>query len=185
MLTALREHSALILGGIHSTIGETSHLPRAGMVQQVLTALEESQVVLLSGPAGIGKSAIGKEVVTILSRDHFSFAFRAEEFAQPHFDATLTLGNIPGRAATLGSVLAAQERKILVVESVERLLEKSTRDAFADLLTIAADDPTFRTHPHVPGLFCRPCSDRVLERRRGGSCSRTCVSAFGRGIKRG
>ena len=144
MLTALREHSALITGGIRATIGETSHLPRAGLVQQVLTALDESRVVLLSGPAGTGKSAIAKDVVTVLSRDHFSFAFRAEEFAQPHFDAALTLGHIPGRAATLSSVLAAQERKIVLVESVERLLEKSTRDAFADLLKVAADDPTFR-----------------------------------------
>ena len=111
MLTALREHSALITGGIRSTIGETSHLPRAGLVQQVLTALDESRLVLLSGPAGTGKSAIAKDVVTILSRDHFSFAFRAEEFAQPHFDATLTLGHIPGRAATLSSVLAAQSER--------------------------------------------------------------------------
>jgi len=58
MLTALREHSAVITGGIKSTIGETSHLPRVAIVQQVLTALDESRVVLLSGPAGTGKSAI-------------------------------------------------------------------------------------------------------------------------------
>ena len=33
---------------------------------------------------------------------------------------------------------------VILVESVERLLEKSTRDAFADLLTIVKDDPTYR-----------------------------------------
>lgn len=32
----------------------------------------------------------------------------------------------------------------MLIESVERLLEKSTRDAFADLLTLAASDDTFR-----------------------------------------
>jgi len=144
MLTALHEHTGIITGGIRSSIGANSHLPRAGLVQQVLADLEQSRVVLLSGPAGTGKSVIAKDVFGFLSRDHFAFAFRAEEFAQPHFDATLTLGNIPGRAATLSAVLAGQVRKIVLIESVERLLEKSTRDAFADLLTIVARDQSFR-----------------------------------------
>ncbi|MGH7865128.1 MAG: AAA family ATPase, partial [Candidatus Binataceae bacterium] len=35
-------------------------------------------------------------------------------------------------------------RKVVLVESVERLLEKTTRDAFSDLMTLAADDPGLR-----------------------------------------
>ena len=144
MLTALQEHSAIVLGGIHSKIGKSLHLRRGGLVQEVLTALEERRVVVISGPAGAGKSAVAKDVFRVLSRDYFSFSFRAEEFAYPHFDTTLNLAQIPGRSATLTSVLAGQERKVVLIESVERLLEKSTRDAFADLLTLAASDRTFR-----------------------------------------
>jgi len=144
MLVALREHSAMVVSGIRFTIGEGLHLQRVGLVQQALAALENSRVVVLSGPAGMGKSAVAKDILNVLSSDHFSFSFRAEEFAQPHLDATLTLGHIPGRAAILTSVLAGQQRKIVLVESVERLLEKSTRDAFADLLRIASSDDTFR-----------------------------------------
>ena len=144
MLTALREHSAVIMKGIHSSIGGTLHLKRSGLVQQVLAALEESRLVLISGPAGAGKSAVAKDVLGVLSPDHFSFSFRAEEFAQPHFDTTLNSSQIPGRALTLTSILAGQSRKVVLVESIERLLEKSTRDAFADLLTLAAGDNTFR-----------------------------------------
>ena len=40
----------------------------------------------------------------------------------------------------LGAILAGQNRKVMLVESVERLLEKSTRDAFTDLLGLAAKD---------------------------------------------
>jgi len=144
MLVALRQHSAMVVAGIGSTIGEGLHLQRAGLVQQALAALENSRVVVLSGPAGMGKSAVAKDVVNVLSSDHFSFSFRAEEFAQPHLDTTLTLGHIPGRAAILTSVLAGQQRKVVLIESVERLLEKSTRDAFADLLRMAGSDDTFR-----------------------------------------
>jgi hypothetical protein len=144
MLAALKDHTAIILGGIRSTVGSGPHLPRTTLVQQVIGKLDESQVVLLSGPAGTGKSAIAKDVVGVLSKDYFVFCFRAEEFAYPHFDATLHNGQIPGRAVTLGAVLASQDRKVLLIESIERLLEKSTRDAFTDLLTLAANDGTLR-----------------------------------------
>lgn len=144
MIVALREHSSFVMRSIRSTIGANIHLPRASLVQQVLTDLEDFRVVLLSGAAGSGKSVVAKQIITLLGHDHFVFAFRSEEFAQPHFDTTLALANIGGRAATLATILASQERKIVLVESLERLLEKSTRDAFADLLTIVRDDPSYR-----------------------------------------
>ena len=40
--------------------------------------------------------------------------------------------------------LAGQHLKVLLIESVERLLEKSTRDAFSDLLQLAAADKSLR-----------------------------------------
>lgn len=144
VLRALKDHTSLILRGIRSTIGPDFHLQRAALVQKVLSALEEAQVVLVAGPAGSGKSAIGKDAVNTLSEDHFSFGFRVEEFAQPHFDATLNAAQVPANATTLGAVLAAQDRKLILVESVERLLEKTTRDAFSDLMTLVADDSGMR-----------------------------------------
>lgn len=143
-LKALGDHTAIILGGIHSTIGESLHLRRARLVQKVLAHVESSQVVLVSGPAGSGKSAIAKDVIDLLSADYFTFSFRAEEFAVPHFDQTLHGAQIPANARSLGAILATQSRKILLIESVERLLEKSTRDAFTDLLTMAAGDQGWR-----------------------------------------
>mgnify|MGYP000343437804 CR=1 FL=1 len=140
VLRALKAHYGLILLGIRSTIGPTFHLQRAALVQQVLSELETAQVVLVSGPAGSGKSAIGKDAVSLLAQDHFTFGFRAEEFAQPHFDATLHAGQIPASGTTLGAILAAQSRKVVLVESIERLLEKTTRDAFSDLMTLTAAD---------------------------------------------
>lgn len=144
VLRALKDHTSLVLRGIRSTIGPDLHLQRAALVQKVLGELETAQVVLVSGPAGSGKSAVGKDAVSFLGRDHFAFGFRVEEFAQPHFDATLNAGQIPANGATLGVILAAQDRKVVLVESVERLLEKTTRDAFSDLMTLAAADRGMR-----------------------------------------
>jgi hypothetical protein len=143
-LQALSDHSAIILDGIHSTIGKDLHLGREPLVQRIIEQMELTQLVLVSGVAGSGKSGIAKDVVGILAADHFAFSFRAEEFASPHFDETLQRNQIPANAAVLGALLAAQGRKVLLVESVERLLEASTRDAFTDLLTLVAKDRSWQ-----------------------------------------
>ena len=126
--------------GIRSTLGNDFHLPRTGLVQQVLEEIESAQVILISGSAGSGKSAIAKDAINILGNNYFAFSFRAEEFAQPHLDTTLSNSQIPASSTALQAFLASQDRKVLLIESVERLLEKSTRDAFSDLLTLAAND---------------------------------------------
>ncbi|MHB1068792.1 MAG: nSTAND1 domain-containing NTPase, partial [Gemmatimonadaceae bacterium] len=144
VLRALKDHTAITLRGIRSTIGPDLHLQRAALVQKVLTHLETAQVVLVAGPAGSGKSAIGKDAFSELSQDHFAFAFRVEEFAEAHLDRVLAASNVPANAATFRAILAAQGRKVFLVESVERLLEKATRDAFSDLMAQAADDSGLR-----------------------------------------
>jgi hypothetical protein len=142
VLQVLAEHTAPVLRFIRSALGRDQlHLPRARLVQQVLNALESAQVVIVTGPAGSGKSAVGMDAVSVLARDHFMFGFRVEEFAQPHLDATLAAAQVPANWDKLRAILGAQDRKVVLVESVERLLEKTTRDAFADLMTLAADDP--------------------------------------------
>ncbi|WP_434047590.1 MULTISPECIES: nSTAND1 domain-containing NTPase [Sorangium] len=156
-LRALTLHSSLILDGIRATIGAGLHLPRAGIVQQVLQEVAVSQIVLVSGAAGSGKSSVAKDVAQSFAADHFVFAFRAEEFATPHFDDTLSRSQVPASAALLGAILASQGRKVMFVESVERLLEASTRDAFTDLLTLVAKDPTWRVV-----LTCRDYSTELV-----------------------
>ena len=144
ILRALKDHTGLTLRTIRGNIGEEFHLQRAGLVQSVLDALDHTQIVLVAGPAGSGKSVIGKDAVAVLSPDHFTFGFRVEEFAEAHFDATLHAAQVPANGATLGAILAAQGRKVIIIESVERLLEKATRDAFSDLMTLARDDRAMR-----------------------------------------
>lgn len=140
VLTALKNHTEFVLRKIRTTIGPAFHLRRASMVQKVLSAIEARQVILIAGPAGSGKSVIGKEAVASLSREFFAFGFRVEELAVAHIDETLHNGQIPTSATELQAILGAQGRKVLIIESVERLLEKPTRDAFSDLMTLAQGD---------------------------------------------
>jgi hypothetical protein len=144
VLTALKDHTEFVLRKIRTTIGPAFHLRRGAIVQKVVSALNAKQVVLITGPAGSGKSVIGKEAVSFLSRESFAFGFRVEEFAVAHIDETLHNSQIPTRAAELQAILGAQGRKVLIIESVERLLEKPTRDAFSDMLTLVQGDSNLR-----------------------------------------
>ena len=163
-IAALKSHSSVVLRCIQQRVAGI-RLPRTRLTQEVIAALTCSQVILVSGPAGSGKSAAAKAVVELLAPDHFVFAFRAEEFAHAHLDETLSAAKIPSNTAGLSAVLAGQCQKVMLVESVERLLEHSTRDAFSDLLAVAKEDATWRIV-----LTCRDYSqdlvaDTFLDRR--------------------
>src|SRR6266850_1827765 len=139
-LQALKDHSATIFHGIRDSIADSLVIRRDQLVTQLLERLEEDRVIIVSGPAGYGKSVLGKYAVEIFNRDHFSFAFRAEEFATNHLDETLHRAQVGVGAERLLALLSGQGRKLLVIESVERLLEASVRDGFSDLLGLAKRD---------------------------------------------
>jgi hypothetical protein len=143
-LRALSDHSALILEGIRATIGTDLHLVRGHLVQQVIENLESAQVILMTGAAGSGKSGIAKDAIGVLAADHLAFSFRAEELARAHLDETLQASQITASANMLSAILAGQARKVMLVESLERLLEAPTRDAFSDLLTLVSSDASWR-----------------------------------------
>ncbi|MBN2293378.1 MAG: hypothetical protein JXM70_13195 [Pirellulales bacterium] len=142
-LRRLEEHSTVVLRRIRTVLGVGFHLHRDQLVQTLLQKLETDQVVIVAGPAGSGKSGIAKDTLDALD-DCLTFCFRAEEFAAAHLDEVLHRSQIDINGATLGALLAGQDRKVLLVESVERLLEASTREAFIDLLTLARDDRSWQ-----------------------------------------
>ncbi|WP_239681316.1 AAA family ATPase [Ectothiorhodospira variabilis] len=140
VVRALSDHSSITLNGIKTTIGATGEIARDALTNQVLDALNENQVVLISAPAGLGKSAVAKACMKALDRDLHCLAFRAEEFSVSHIDQTLRQAQVQANGNELLGILAGQGRKLVLVDSVERLLEASVRDAFTDLLNLAQTD---------------------------------------------
>ncbi len=143
-LETLSEHSATIMRRLSRTIGDSLSLPRSNLMARVLEALEECRVVLITGPAGFGKSVVAQSAWQALARQHPAFAFRAEEFETPHLDVTLSSAQLDINAERLFSLLSAQGRKFLLIDSLERLLEASTREGLLDLLEYVKNDESWR-----------------------------------------
>lgn len=142
-MTALEQHSAVVRNGICTTLGSALHLSRPELSAAVHEGLASARVVLISGPSGSGKSAVAADCISS-AQETLCFSFRAEEFANTHLDDSLLRAQVPANAATLRALMAAQGRVLFHVESVERLLEASQRDAFADLLTIVKSEPSWQ-----------------------------------------
>ena len=165
VLQALSAHSQITLDGIKSTIGLKAEITRDALISQVLESLNEYQVVIISAPAGLGKSVIAKRCIKLLGENLYCLAFRAEEFAVSHLDQMLQQAQVPAKGAELLGMLAGQGRKLILVESIERLLEASVRDAFADLLNLGHKDKNL-------GLLLT-CRDYSLETVRSAFLSET------------
>ena len=131
-----RDHTQLILGEIRSTIAGSVVLPRDELKTQAGDLLESRRSLILSGAAGSGKSAIAKSLVLSNQRDYECLSFRAEEFAKSSIDDVL---RGPTTGVQLKALLGAQQRALVHVEGVERLLEHPVRDALADLVGIAEE----------------------------------------------
>lgn len=139
-IRALRDHGTPILNGIRTVIGTNHHLQRDEIETQLLDTFARHRVVVITGVAGSGKSAVAKNAWLRLAEACPAFAFRAEEFAHPHLDRAILESQIPVNTVQLAALMAGQSRKVLLIESVERLLEASLRDAFLDLLGLIQRD---------------------------------------------
>lgn len=143
-LTALKDHSALVIGNIKSTIGTTLKLNRTAIVNSAAEQLAVNRIVILSGPSGTGKSGVAKMLTESLGNQYFVFSFRSEEFEKAHLDETLNVNGIGLSGKALSTVLAGQRTKIVLIESLERLLEASVRDSFSHLLQLATQDDSWK-----------------------------------------
>lgn len=137
VLQTLTDHSATILKGIRSTIGDTTTLPRTEVTTEAAMALGD-RVTVLTGQPGSGKSALAKAVIKQHSVNHLCLSFRATEFAKSHIDDVL-LGAISGERFRL--FVGAQENALIYVDGLEHLLEYSVRNAFDDLVAIVESCP--------------------------------------------
>ncbi len=141
-LKNLRAHCRLTRDGIASTLYVNNrHLSRDAPLQNLRSRFTEARFVLVTGPAGCGKSALALEAADQVARPENVFCFQSEEFAHPHLDNALQAAGLRDLNAEEWTDALPFEQRVLFIEAAERLLQsRGSREAFAQLLRVAASD---------------------------------------------
>ena len=131
---ALREASSLVRAGVVEQLARTVSLARPNILATGLSHLSDADALLVTGSAGSGKSVIAAKIYDALASSGLALAFRADTLATPHLATSAQHLGVGLRSFL--RVFALHPRKLLWVESGERLFEKDPheREAFGDLL---------------------------------------------------
>jgi len=140
-LKEMLEASETVLARSRDTI-QGVPIPRVSLETEASEALATRRAILVTGGAGSGKSAVAKRIYREASQDAFALAFNAEEFAAANLRASPAMHGIT--IAKLKELGASHTKRVVLIESLERLLEDDRRDALLDFLRELAKDPSWQ-----------------------------------------
>ena len=143
-LGALVEHGQTVRDGIRSTIGDGYVVDRASRLQALSDELSEHRIVVVSGVAGSGKSALARGLLNQYESVCPVLAFQAVEFATAHVDQAFANAQTTLNLQRLLALLASHDKIVLLVDGIERLLERSIRDGFGQLMQLPHRNPSVR-----------------------------------------
>ncbi|MGE0567910.1 MAG: hypothetical protein AB7O73_08165 [Bacteroidia bacterium] len=131
----LSENTKKVLGRVRTNIGEI-HLERKEIEDLLRSMISKSPLTLVSGKAGMGKSAIAKKVLESL-KDKFSIiALRGEELDRGSIPLILRDLQINSDLNCLLDSPALSRNKIVVIESIEKLLETNNSETILDFFNL-------------------------------------------------
>jgi hypothetical protein len=169
----LLEHSGDLLKRIRTTLGKDQpfHLDRPTLTENLSAVFAAERFTLVTGQAGVGKSAAALVALRQVLSEGPMFVFQAADFAYSNLDQALLNLRVTEPLSQISALFALQRRKFVLIESVERLLEGPQRDAFSTLLSRFAEDPTWRViltcRQHVAAmthdLFLTPVGIHAVE----------------------
>jgi hypothetical protein len=131
-----------VLAHIRTEISSGEHIPRLQLESEIFDLMQQDQVVLIAGHSGSGKSAIAKQVLNKMSANSLVMGFRSEEFAFPHLRSVPSFHGLS--FDRIQEITANFPRRLVLIESAERLLESTSREAFSDFLREFTKDPNSR-----------------------------------------
>jgi len=124
----LIDNTEFVLKRIKNKIVGKIQLSRQEYKDQITSSLDKGNIVIITGEAGIGKSALAKEVLT--NNKYRSVAVLGDDLDESKESDILANWNITSRLSELfKSPIWGDGDKVLLVESAERMLNGNTDTA--------------------------------------------------------
>jgi hypothetical protein len=144
----LRNDSEIILKPLKSSISDDTsefHLKRSNLVLALTASVNTNTLTIVTGKPGVGKSALVKDSLADQFATASNFVFRADQFNQPHLANVFSNQSVNESIQDIFSCVALIPEKIIVIDSLEKLLEDPNSDnAFKQLLTLLKDYPEIK-----------------------------------------
>ncbi|MCL2722223.1 MAG: hypothetical protein FWD47_12920, partial [Treponema sp.] len=122
----LKSDSKDILKPIKTSIGKGENefqLPRTEAKEEILDALSNSQLTIVTGKPGVGKSAAIKEILQKDFPNASIFVFRADQFNEPTIANVFSRQGVNESIQDIFSCISLIPEKIIFIDSLEKLLE--------------------------------------------------------------
>ncbi|MBQ6083086.1 MAG: AAA family ATPase [Bacteroidales bacterium] len=135
----LQNDSQAILKPIKTTIGfgdKEIHFQRTELMEIMSDAINHSQITIVIGKPGVGKTAAVKDLLKKDFPNASVFVFRADQFSVPAFANVFSSIGVNESIDDIFSCVSLIQEKIVFIDSLEKLLESDPECAFSQFLTI-------------------------------------------------
>lgn len=133
----------LQLSLIANTLPNGTHIPRGECVGHMLAALDERQLVIVTGGPGVGKSAVVSELAPLLHESGPLFFFKGDELDVPTLAAVQSLNGLQDTVLGIDTLLRTGSPTV-VIDSLEKALEAQNPGALEELLTLVRKNQSSR-----------------------------------------
>lgn len=139
----LHQDSNLILNQLSNEI-HGFHIDRFSLKEQIVNSINNHRLTIITGNPGVGKSAIIKDVLTESFKSAHLIVFRADQLNEPHLSNVFTNLGINNSIEDILSCISLIPQKIIFIDSIEKLLEGDSENAFKQLYNILNTYPDIK-----------------------------------------
>ncbi|MGE4698265.1 AVAST type 4 anti-phage nuclease Avs4 [Yersinia enterocolitica] len=139
LLEYKQKHTENVLYEIQTDIdfnGKKIEIDRSDLLTSLREELDQKQIVIVSGTGGVGKTAVIKKFFEIEGGKIPFYVFKASEFKKDSINDLFEGFSIEN----FSSLHREEKRKIVVIDSAEKLLDLTNTDPFKGFITVLIKD---------------------------------------------
>lgn len=157
----IHQDGQLLLKPFKNTIKDY-HIDRATVKKSILESVNLSDISIITGYPGVGKSSIVKDILSGELSVTVPIIFKADQLNKPSLAQVFSEIGISYNLIDLFSLISTLPNKIIVIDSAEKLLEAQPDSAFKQLLSIISENKGIKLL-----MTCRSYAVNVIKQKFG------------------
>ncbi|UZO79849.1 ATP-binding protein [Aquimarina sp. ERC-38] len=157
----IHQDGQLLLKPFKNTIGGY-HIDRTIVKKSILESVNQSDISIITGYPGVGKSSIIKDILGEELSDTSPIIFKADQLNKSSLAQVFSEVGINYSLIDLFSLISTTPNKIIVIDSAEKLLEAQPDSAFKQLLSIISENKGIKLL-----MTCRSYAVNVIKQKFG------------------